>query len=142
MNSNNQNTQDYYNLPIDQTGNSFASLQILNNNENIQHTLTNNVGVSNTNLNALHINTINTSTSAPQNVTFEFYFHLSNEIQQQFQHPIYQDNSIQQQYFDTTQPTPQVYSNNNACDTASISINGTVSCEMQVMGNTGFQNFS
>jgi hypothetical protein len=77
MNLNNQNTQDYYNLPTDQTENSSASQQILNNNnnENIQHTLFNNVGVSN--LNRLHINS---TIPAPHNTsTFEFYFHLPND---------------------------------------------------------------
>ncbi|CAG8704808.1 hypothetical protein GLOIN_2v1761530 [Rhizophagus irregularis DAOM 181602=DAOM 197198] len=79
MNSDNQTTQDYSSLPIDQTGNSFASLQILDNsNDSIQpfhHDSINKVGISNTNL----INTINTSTSAPQNVTYEFYFPLPND---------------------------------------------------------------
>jgi hypothetical protein len=77
MDSSDQNTQNYYNLPmnnlpIDQTGNSSAPQQIPNNNnnnENNQHTLINNVGVFNPNLNTLHISTI-TTTPAPQN---EFY---------------------------------------------------------------------
>ncbi|CAB4435157.1 unnamed protein product [Rhizophagus irregularis] len=153
MNSNNQNIQDYYDLPMDQTGNSSAPQQIFNNkNENIQHTLINNVGISD--LNTLHINS---TTPAPYNTTFEFYFHLPNntriyrvtyselnpsenvqllnnginhipgyllphhynlqsliqqQIQQQVQHPIYQQNDIQQS-FDTTQSTFQVYSNND-----------------------------
>ncbi|RGB21501.1 hypothetical protein C1646_777853 [Rhizophagus diaphanus] len=140
---NNQNTQDYYNLSTDQTGNS-APQQILNNN------------------NTLHINTYNT--------TFEFYFYLPNDtriyrvtysyselnpsenvqllnnlsripyhygvqsqiqqqIQQQIQHPIvYHQNGIQQQPFDTTHPTSQVYN---------TAANGTV---LQDMGDTGFQN--
>jgi hypothetical protein len=192
MNPDNQTTQDYSSLPIDQTGNSISPLQILDNsNDNIQHyqhASINNVGTSNTNLNALHTNTINTSSSAPQNVTFEFYFPLPNDarifhvtyqytelhplenarrlnnsinlshipdnqfplhnnihsliqqqIQQQFQQPIvYQQNSIQQQSFDTIQPS-QVYPNNNACDTASISVNGTISYDML---DRGFQNSS
>ncbi|EXX53879.1 uncharacterized protein OCT59_027322 [Rhizophagus irregularis] len=188
MNSNNQNTQDYYNLQTDQTENSPSPQQISNNNnnnENIQHTLINNVGVSNTNLNTLHINTINSTTLAPNNTTFEFYFYLPNDtriyrvtyselnpsenvqilnnrinlshvpdyqlpyhynvqslirqqIQQQVQHPIvYQQDNIQQQYFDTTQPTSQVYSNNDTYNTTSISVDGTVSYDM---GNMGFQN--
>ncbi|CAB4435142.1 unnamed protein product [Rhizophagus irregularis] len=171
MISNNQNTQDYYNLPIDQIG---------NNNENIQHTLINNVGVSNTNLNTLH--------SVPHNNNkFEFYFYLPNDtriyrvtysyselnpsenvqllnnginlshipdylfphhynvqsriqqqIQQQVQHSnIYQQNDIQQQSFDTTQPTSQEYSNNDIYNAA---VDGTVSYDMQDMEVTGFQN--
>ncbi|RGB41663.1 hypothetical protein C1646_662862 [Rhizophagus diaphanus] len=182
MNSNNKNTQDYYNLQMDQTENSSAPQQILNNNnnENNQHTLINNVGVSNTNLNTLHINNINSTTLASHNIIFEFYCHLPNDtriyrvtyselnpsenvqllnnginripdyllphhynvqsqiqqqIQQQVQHPIvYQQNSIQQQSFDTTQPIPQVNSNNDTYNTAA---NGTVSYDMQGMG---FQN--
>ena len=40
----------------------------------------NNVGIFNTNSNTLHINTINTATpAAPQNIIFEFYFHLPND---------------------------------------------------------------
>ncbi|CAB4478439.1 hypothetical protein RhiirA1_455982 [Rhizophagus irregularis] len=181
MNSNNQNTQDYYNLPR----NSSAPQQILNNinNENNQHTLINNVGVSDTNLNTLHINNVNSTILAPYNTTFEFYFHLPNDtriyrvtyselnpsenvqllnnginripdyllphhynvqsliqqqIQQQVQHSIvYQQNNTQQQSFDTTQPTSQVYSDNDTYNTAA---NGTVSYDMQDMGDTGFQN--
>ncbi|CAB4387659.1 unnamed protein product [Rhizophagus irregularis] len=152
---NNQNTQDYYNLSTDQTGNS-APQQILNNN-------------------TLHINTINSTTPAPHNFTFEFYFYLPNDtriyrviysyselnlsenvqllnnlsriphhydvqsqiqqqIQQQVQHPIvYHQNGIQQQPFDTTQPTSQVYN---------TAANGTVSYNIQDMGDTGFQNSS
>ncbi|RGB41668.1 hypothetical protein C1646_793118 [Rhizophagus diaphanus] len=192
MSSNNQNTQDYYNLSMDQTGNNSTPLQILNNNNNedIQHNLVNNVGVPNTNLNTLH-NNINIATLAPQSVTFEFYFPLPNDariyhvtyqytelhplenarllndrinlshipnhqiplhdsiqsfirqqIQQQLQQSVYyQQNSIQQQSFDTIQPS-QVYSNNNTYDTASISVNGTVSYDMQDTRNTGSQNSS
>ncbi|PKY34050.1 hypothetical protein RhiirB3_453433 [Rhizophagus irregularis] len=104
MNSNNQNIQDYCDLPMDQTGNSSASQQIFNNkNENIQHTLINNIQ------------------------------------QQQLQHPVYQQNDIQQQSLDTTQSTSQVYSNNDTySNTASILVNGTVSYSMQ----DGFQNSS
>ncbi|PKY58340.1 hypothetical protein RhiirA4_480172 [Rhizophagus irregularis] len=189
MNSNSQNTQDYYNLLMDQSGNSSAPPQILNNNnnENIQHTSTNDVGISNMSLNALH--NINIATPAPQNVTFEFYFPLPNDTrichvtyqytelhplenarrlndkinlshipdyqlshhynlqsliqqqiqQQQLQHPVYQQNDIQQQSLDTTQSTSQVYSNNDTySNTASILVNGTVSYSMQ----DGFQNSS
>ncbi|RGB41667.1 hypothetical protein C1646_662863 [Rhizophagus diaphanus] len=80
MDSNNQNTQDYYNLQMDQTGSSSITQQILNNdnNENIQHTLINNGGVPNTNLNTLHTNTTHT-TFASQNTTFKFYFNLPND---------------------------------------------------------------
>ncbi|RGB41679.1 hypothetical protein C1646_810528 [Rhizophagus diaphanus] len=198
MDSNNQNTQDYYNLQMDQTGNSFTTQQILNNNnnENIQHTLINNGGVPNTDLNTLHTNT-NHTTLASQNTIFEFYFHLPNDtrifhviyselnpsenvqllnnginlshipyyqlphhynvqslvrqqIQQRVQHhTVYQQNDrIQQQSFDTTQPTSsQVYSNNdtnnNTYNAASISANGIVSYDnMQDMGDTGFNNSS
>jgi hypothetical protein len=64
---------------------------------------------------------------------------IQQQIQQQFQQPIvYQQNSIQQQSFDTIQPS-QVYPNNNACDTASISVNGTISYDML---DRGFQNSS
>ncbi|PKY46769.1 hypothetical protein RhiirA4_461728 [Rhizophagus irregularis] len=190
MDSNNQNTQDYYNLQRDQTGSSSVSQQILNNNnnENIQHTLINNGGVPNTNLNTLHTNITHT-TLASQNTTFEFYFHLPNDtriyrvtyselnpsenvqllnnginlshihdyqlphhynvqsliqqqIQQRVQHPIvYQQN--RQQSFDATQPTSQVYSNNDTYNTASISVNGIVSYDnMQDMGDMGFNNSS
>ncbi|PKK69237.1 hypothetical protein RhiirC2_781250 [Rhizophagus irregularis] len=169
MNSNNQNTQDYYNLSMDQTEDSSVSQQILNNNinDNIQHISTNDVGISNMSLNALH----NVATSAPQNVTFEFYFPLPNDtqnarllndrinlshipdyqlshhynlqfliqqqIQQQVQNPIYQQNDIQQQSFNNTQSTSQEVYSNN--DTYS---NGTVSYNMQDTRNTGFQNSS
>jgi hypothetical protein len=72
MDSSDQNTQNYYNLPmnnlpIDQTGNSSTPQQIPNNNNN---------GVFNPNLNTLHIRTINTPTPAPQN---EFYFALPDD---------------------------------------------------------------
>jgi hypothetical protein len=198
MNSNNQNAQNYYNLPMnnlpmDQTGNSFAPQQFSNNdsNENTQHSLINNVGVFNPNLNTSHISTINSPTPAPQNefyllsddtvdariyhVTYQYtelhplenvrllndrinLSHTPNHqiprhniniqsliqqhIQQQVQQPVYyQQNSIQQQSFDTIQPS-QVYSNNNTYDTTSISVNGTASYDMQDMGNTSFQNSS
>ncbi|CAG8722349.1 uncharacterized protein OCT59_027314 [Rhizophagus irregularis] len=166
----------------DQTGNSSAPQQIFNNkNENIQHTLiTNNVGISD--LNTLHINS---TTPAPYNTTYEFYFHLPNDTriyrvtyselnlsenvqllnnginhipgyllphhynlqsliqqqiqQQQLQHPVYQQNDIQQQSLDTTQSTSQVYPNNDTySNTASNLVNGTVSYSMQ----DGFQNSS
>ncbi|PKB93133.1 hypothetical protein RhiirA5_442225 [Rhizophagus irregularis] len=79
--NNNHNTQNYSNLPMDQTDNSFAPLQILDNgNESTQHTLINNTGISNLDsLNVNTINTINTTTSVPQNISFEFYFHLPND---------------------------------------------------------------
>jgi hypothetical protein len=65
---------------MDQTENNFAPLQILDNkNESIQHTLINNTGITDTNLNTFTINTINTATSTTQNTTFEFYFHLPND---------------------------------------------------------------
>src|SRR5947207_11050610 len=75
MNSNNLTTQDYSNFPTNQTGNSFAPLQIVDNNElNFQHT--SNVRMSNTNLDTLHANT---TAPAPQNTTFEFYLPLQND---------------------------------------------------------------
>jgi hypothetical protein len=68
MNSNNQTSQDYSSLPIDQT---VAPLQILDNSNglNIQHTSINNVEKSS-----------NTTTFVPQNVTFEFYFPLHSRM--------------------------------------------------------------
>lgn len=63
MNSNNQTSQDYSSLPMYQTGDNFTPLNILNNN-NYQNTSINNSGISN----------INTTTPAPQNNIFEFYF--------------------------------------------------------------------
>src|SRR6266542_4654669 len=65
MNSNNQTTQDYFNLPVDQ--------QILDNSNepNIQHALINNAGMSNT--------TVNTLTSVAHNIAFEFYLPLPND---------------------------------------------------------------
>ncbi|GBC04013.1 hypothetical protein RclHR1_05470004 [Rhizophagus clarus] len=67
---------------------------------------------------------------------------IRQQIQQQVQQPVvYQQNSIQQQSFDTIQSS-QAYLNNNAYDTASVSVNGTVSHDMQDTRNTGFQNSS
>ena len=67
---------------------------------------------------------------------------IRQQIQQQVQHPIvYQQN--RQQSFDATQPTSQVYSNNDTYNTASNSVNGIISYDnMQDMGNTGFNNSS
>jgi hypothetical protein len=82
MNSNNNlNTQNYSNVPMNQTENSIAPLQILDNgNKNIQNNFINNAGISNLNTpNINNINTINTTTSMPQNTTYEFYFHLPND---------------------------------------------------------------
>ncbi|CAB4435340.1 unnamed protein product [Rhizophagus irregularis] len=113
---NNQTTQDDSSLPIDQTGNSFASLQILDN-----------------------------SNDTPQNVTHQFPLHndihslVQQQIHQQVQHPIYQQNDIQH---DTTQSTSQVYSNNDIHITASIPVTGTLSYDMQDTRNTEFQNSS
>ncbi|PKY48329.1 hypothetical protein RhiirA4_525003 [Rhizophagus irregularis] len=68
---------------------------------------------------------------------------IRQQIQQQVQQPVYQQNNVQQQFFDTTiQPTSQVYSDNNTYDTASISVSGTVSYDMQDTRNTGSQNSS
>ncbi|GBC04562.1 hypothetical protein RclHR1_05740004 [Rhizophagus clarus] len=140
---------------MDQIGNNFTPLHS-NNNGNIQHSSNNDVEMSNMSLNTLHYNNINAVTSTPQNETFEFYSPLPNDtriyhlqqhqsvqsliqqqIQQQVQQPVvYQQRSIQQQSFDTIQPS-QVYSNNNTYDTASISVNGTVSHGMQDTRNAG-----
>jgi hypothetical protein len=66
---------------------------------------------------------------------------IQQQIQQQVQHPIInQQNDIQQQSIDTTQPTSQEYSNSDTYNTASISVNGTVSYDMQNMRDMGFQN--
>ncbi|CAG8756926.1 uncharacterized protein OCT59_027259 [Rhizophagus irregularis] len=64
---------------------------------------------------------------------------IRQQIQQQGQQPVYQQNNVQQQFFDTTiQPTSQVYSdNNNAYNAASNSVNGTISDNIQ---DTEFQN--
>jgi hypothetical protein len=71
---------------------------------------------------------------------------IQQQFQQQVQHPIvdvYQQNNIQQQSNDTsTKPTPQVWPNNDTYNTASISVNGTVSYDIYDMRNTGFQNSS
>ncbi|CAB5213428.1 unnamed protein product [Rhizophagus irregularis] len=61
---------------------------------------------------------------------------IRQQIQQQVQHPVYQQNDIQQQSFDNSQSTSQMYSNN---DTYS---NETVSYNMQDTRNAGFQNSS
>ncbi|CAB4408112.1 unnamed protein product [Rhizophagus irregularis] len=135
MDSNNHTIQDYSDFPMNQTENSFAPLQVLDNrgNETIQHTLINNdnVEIPNINLNTLHdtidtLNTLNTATSTTQNTIFEFYFHLPNDTpltnlshipDYQFPHhynvPLVRQ-QIQkrvQQPFDImrSQPTPQVY---------------------------------
>ncbi|PKC54381.1 hypothetical protein RhiirA1_477426, partial [Rhizophagus irregularis] len=66
---------------------------------------------------------------------------IQQQIQQRVQHPIVLSN--RQQSFDATQPTSQVYSNNDTYNTASISVNGIVSYDnMQDMGDTGFNNSS
>ncbi|CAB5180817.1 unnamed protein product [Rhizophagus irregularis] len=177
MNTNNQASQDYSDLPMYQTGNNFAPSHFLDNNNNDQQTpINNNVGMSNT----------NTITPTLQSDTFEFYFPLQNDaricyvtytelhqfeiarllnnginlsripdhqfphhyniqsliqqqIQQQVQQPVYQQNSVQQQSFDTIiQPTYQVYSdNNNTYNNASNSVNGTIPDNIQ---DAGFQN--
>jgi hypothetical protein len=167
MNSNNQNSRDYSDLQMYQTGNY----------NNDQLTSINNVGMS---------NTPNTAAPAPQNDIFEFYFPLPNDtriyyvtytelhplenarllnnsinlsrisdhqfphhyniqslirqqIQQQVQQLVYKQNNVQQQFFDTTiQPTSQVCSdNNNAYNAASDSVNETISDNIQ---DTGFQS--
>ncbi|GBB94646.1 hypothetical protein RclHR1_23980003 [Rhizophagus clarus] len=56
---------------------------------------------------------------------------IQQQIQQQVQQPVYQQNTeynIQQQLFDTTS---QIDSSNNTHDTTSISINGTISDNIQ-----------
>ncbi|CAB5216831.1 unnamed protein product [Rhizophagus irregularis] len=131
MNSNNQNTQDYYNLPR----NSSAPQQILNNinNENNQHTLINNVE---------NVQLLNNGINRIPDYLLPHHYNVQSliqqQIQQQVQHSIvYQQNNTQQQSFDTTQLLSQVYSDNDTYNTAA---NGTVSYDMQDMGDTGFQN--
>ncbi|GBC45216.1 hypothetical protein RhiirA5_506236 [Rhizophagus irregularis] len=65
---------------------------------------------------------------------------IRQQIQQLIQLPVYQQNTannIQQQLNETIQPTTQVYSNNNTYDTTSISVNGTISYNIQ---DEEFQN--
>ncbi|CAB4414296.1 unnamed protein product [Rhizophagus irregularis] len=127
MNSGNHVTQDFPNLPTDQTRNNSVTSQITDNNETFQH--------------------------ASNNNTFEFYLPLPNdtriyhvtytelnstEIAQFLNNNInsshipkpvnYQQNTIQQQSFNNMniQPTFQEYSDNNAYDTNSISPNGAI----------------
>ncbi|CAB5393229.1 unnamed protein product [Rhizophagus irregularis] len=169
MSSNNQNTQDYYNLSMDQTGNNSTPPQILNNNNNedIQHNLANNVGVPNTNLNTLHINNINTATLAPQSVTFEFYFPLPNDAR--IYHVTYQYTELHPlenarllndrinlshipnhqiplhdsiQSFIRQQIQQQLQQSVYYQQNTSISVSGTVSYDMQDTRNTGSQNSS
>ena len=65
---------------------------------------------------------------------------IKQQIQQQFQQPVvYQQNSIQQSFDTMIQPTSQVYSDDNAHNTASVSVNGTNSDDNQ---DTGFQKSS
>ncbi|CAB5213004.1 uncharacterized protein OCT59_003557 [Rhizophagus irregularis] len=72
MNSNNNTTQAYSGSPINQAENDFAPLQILDNgNDNVQHNLINNAGISNMNLNTLNININTISTTIPQNLFFK-----------------------------------------------------------------------
>ncbi|RGB35845.1 hypothetical protein C1646_758871 [Rhizophagus diaphanus] len=148
MNSGNHITQDFSNLPTDQTRNNSVTSQITDNNEIFQHT--SNVGMNQDNL---YINNNNIIISTPQNNTFEFYLPLPNdtriyhvtytelnstEIAQFLNNNInsshilkpvnYQQNTIQQQSFNNMniQPTFQEYSDNNAYDTNSISPNGAI----------------
>jgi hypothetical protein len=62
---------------------------------------------------------------------------IRQQIQQQVQQPVYQQNDVQQQFFDTTvQPTSQVYSDNsNTYNTASNSVNGTISDNIHDTGS-------
>ncbi|CAB4373325.1 unnamed protein product [Rhizophagus irregularis] len=55
------------------TGNNFVP-SIIDNNENLQHTSNPNM-----NLDTSHINNIDMTALAPQNITFEFYFPLPND---------------------------------------------------------------
>jgi hypothetical protein len=60
---------------VDQSGNSPAPQQIdYDNNENIQRTLINNIGVSDTNLNTSH-----TSISTPRSNAQRFFVNLQND---------------------------------------------------------------
>ena len=64
---------------------------------------------------------------------------IQQQVQQQVQQSVVcQQNSIQQQSYDIgVQPTSQVYSNNSSYITASVSVNETISDDMQ---DTGFHN--
>ncbi|PKY47773.1 hypothetical protein RhiirA4_463139 [Rhizophagus irregularis] len=134
MNPNNQNVQDYPNLPMDNS-----------NEQHIEHNPINDVGAfinsatpakCETSINLSHI-------PDPQ---FPLHNNIHSLIQQQIQQLIqllvYQQNTannIQQQLllFETIQPTTQVFSNNNTFDTTSISVNGTISDNIQ---DEEFQN--
>ncbi|PKB98292.1 hypothetical protein RhiirA5_431613 [Rhizophagus irregularis] len=59
---------------------------------------------------------------------------IRQQIQQLIQQLVYQQNTannIQQQLSETIQPTTKVYSDNNTYDTTSISVNGTISDNIQ-----------
>ncbi|CAB4444621.1 unnamed protein product [Rhizophagus irregularis] len=108
MNPNNQNVQDYPNLPMDNS-----------NEQHIEHNPINDFPLHN-NIHSL----------------------IQQQIQQLIQLLVYQQNTannIQQQLllFETIQPTTQVFSNNNTFDTTSISVNGTISDNIQ---DEEFQN--
>ncbi|PKC02417.1 hypothetical protein RhiirA5_425271 [Rhizophagus irregularis] len=109
MNSNNNTTQAYSGSPINQAENDFAPLQILDNgNDNVQHNLINNAGISNMNLNTLNIN-INTiifdlaTSSTTCSTTIFRYCYKST----------------------STQPTFQMYSNTTSIGTISDSMQDT-----------------
>ncbi|CAB4408132.1 unnamed protein product [Rhizophagus irregularis] len=101
MNSNNNTMQAYSDSLMNQAENDFAPLQILDDgNDNVQHNLINNAGISNMNSKTLNINTNNisttsTATSIFQNTTFEFYTHLPNDTR------IYRVTYVHQKIFDS-----------------------------------------
>uniref|UniRef100_U9TEJ6 Uncharacterized protein n=1 Tax=Rhizophagus irregularis (strain DAOM 181602 / DAOM 197198 / MUCL 43194) TaxID=747089 RepID=U9TEJ6_RHIID len=127
MNLNNQNTQDYYNLPTDQTPllNKFLIIVTIKT-SNIQ--CWKNVQLLNDGINRIPYYLL------PHHHNVQSL--IQQQIQQQVQHSIvYQQNRIQSQPFDTS----QVYSNNDIYNTALTSVNGNVSYDMQ---DTRFQNSS
>ncbi|RGB41691.1 hypothetical protein C1646_810539 [Rhizophagus diaphanus] len=69
------------------------------------------------------------------NPQFPLHNNIHSLIRQQLiQQLVYQQNTannIQQQLFEFIQPTTQVYSDNNTYDTTSISVNGTISDNIQ-----------
>ncbi|RGB41689.1 hypothetical protein C1646_751862 [Rhizophagus diaphanus] len=146
MNSNNQNTQDYSNLPMDNNDGQHTSIVPntapqtfmfefyfpLPNDTRIYH-----VTYQYTELHPLeNARLLNNRINLSHILDNQFPLHnnihslIQQQIQHQVQQPIYQqstENNIQQQFFDTIQPnTTQVYPNNNTHDTTSISVNGTI----------------
>ncbi|GBC09114.1 hypothetical protein RclHR1_08610001 [Rhizophagus clarus] len=165
MNPNGQTPQDYSNLPVnnnDERYTSFNNVEISNIFNNTSHPATQNVTyefyfpslLSNdariyhvtyqyTELGPLeNVRRLNNSINLPHipDHQFPLHDHMHSLIQQQIQQvqqPVYQQNTE----YNIQQPTSQVYSNNNAYDTAaSNTVNGpTISDNIP---DTGFQNAS